>query len=115
MPHEEALWPRVVEQRARFVILDLTGAKMTEPGVAARLLQLAQGAKLLGARVIVTGVRPDAAPGARDREDGYEKPPRAWNAGGRDHLHAETTGRGLRGHDPTLERAVVHALVRSSA
>ena len=58
---EEALWPRVVEQRARFVILDLTGAKMTEPGVAARLLQLAQGAKLLGARVIVTGMRPDAA------------------------------------------------------
>ncbi|MFS8068750.1 MAG: PAS domain-containing protein [Byssovorax sp.] len=58
---EEALWPRVVEQRARFVILDLTGAKMTEPGVPARLLQLAQGAKLLGARVVVTGVRPDAA------------------------------------------------------
>lgn len=58
---EETLWPGVVEKRARFVVLDLTGARMTEAGVAARLLRIAQGAKLLGARVIVTGVRPEAA------------------------------------------------------
>lgn len=58
---EEALWPGVAAQRARYVILDLTGARMIEPGAASRLLQIAEGTKLLGARVIVTGVRPDAA------------------------------------------------------
>jgi rsbT co-antagonist protein RsbR len=58
---EEALWPSVVAQRARFVVLDLTGARMTTPGLAARLLRIAQGAKLLGARVVITGVRADAA------------------------------------------------------
>jgi len=54
----EKLLARVVEQQAEAVILDLTGA--TTAG-AADLLALVRALKLLGARPIVTGVRPALA------------------------------------------------------
>jgi anti-anti-sigma regulatory factor len=55
------LLPAAAAQRARFIILDLTGcAVIDEPG-ARSLLQLVQAIELLGARVIVTGVPPTLA------------------------------------------------------
>lgn len=58
---EEVLWRGIAERRAQFVILDFTGARLAQPSAASRLFQIAQGARLLGARVLVTGLRPDAA------------------------------------------------------
>lgn len=54
----EALLHRVVETRARWVIVDLTGVAFVDESTAGSLVQLATAAKLIGARCIVTGIRP---------------------------------------------------------
>lgn len=46
----------IFEQRAQVVILDITGLRDVDAHVATALLQTAQAARLLGARVILSGV-----------------------------------------------------------
>ena len=47
--------------RARAVILDITGVPVVDTMVAASLLKLAQSVRLLGATLILTGIRPEIA------------------------------------------------------
>lgn len=57
----EALLEGVVAHRAEVAILDITGIHTVDADVARGLVQAAHAAGLLGAEVILTGVRPAAA------------------------------------------------------
>ena len=57
----EALLASVAEQRAELVILDITGVPLVDTQVANALLQAARAVQLLGARTVLTGIRPDVA------------------------------------------------------
>lgn len=57
----QSLLPAVVAQRARHVILDLTGTTQFDAASAASLLQLARALRLLGADPILVGLRPTLA------------------------------------------------------
>ena len=57
----EALLGGLTASRAHTAILDITGVRAVDTHVAGALLQAARAARLLGARVIVTGIRPDVA------------------------------------------------------
>lgn len=57
----EALLEGVTRLGARFVILDITGVARVDADVANSLLQAARGVGLLGAEVILTGIRPEVA------------------------------------------------------
>lgn len=47
--------------RARTAIIDITGVAVVDTQVADAMLRAAQAIKLLGARVILTGIRPEVA------------------------------------------------------
>jgi anti-anti-sigma regulatory factor/GAF domain-containing protein len=51
----------VAARRARFLILDITGVRLPDVSFAAGLRKTAKGVELLGARVIVTGIRAEVA------------------------------------------------------
>ncbi|HSN98142.1 MAG TPA: STAS domain-containing protein, partial [Candidatus Nanopelagicales bacterium] len=55
------LLEEIQAQRARYAIVDLTGVERLDEVTAERLLRLAQAVRLLGAEVILTGVRGEAA------------------------------------------------------
>ena len=57
----ESLTSQLHEKGARFAILDLTGAPNLDDDVAEGLLKVARSASLLGARAIISGVRPEMA------------------------------------------------------
>jgi rsbT co-antagonist protein RsbR len=57
----ETLLAGVAEQRAAAAILDVTGVQVVDTQVANALLRAAQAVKLLGAQVIITGIRPEVA------------------------------------------------------
>jgi rsbT co-antagonist protein RsbR len=57
----ERLLHRIVEARARYVIIDVTGVDVVDTMTADHLLKMVQGAELLGARCAVTGISPDVA------------------------------------------------------
>lgn len=57
----ETLLEGIVRHAAERVILDVTGVGVVDTAVANALLQATQAAKLLGAEVILTGLRPDVA------------------------------------------------------
>lgn len=57
----EALLTGVGEQGASTAILDITGVQVVDTQVANALLRAAQAVKLLGADVIITGIRPEVA------------------------------------------------------
>lgn len=57
----QALLEGLTAARAHTAILDITGVRSVDTHVAGALLQSARAARLLGARVIVTGIRPDVA------------------------------------------------------
>lgn len=57
----EALLGGVAEQRAHTAILDITGVQVVDTQVANALLRAAQAVKLLGAEVMITGIRPEVA------------------------------------------------------
>jgi PAS domain S-box-containing protein len=57
----EVLLDGIVGQRARTAILDITGVRDVDANVASGLVQAAQAARLLGAEVLLTGIRPAAA------------------------------------------------------
>lgn len=64
---QERVLTGVVVNRARAVILDITGATALDPGVVEGLVQIARGAALLGARVVICGVSPAAARAAAEQ------------------------------------------------
>jgi rsbT co-antagonist protein RsbR len=57
----ERLLEGITEQQAETVILDLTGVPQVDASVASGVLASAKAAELLGARVILTGIRPELA------------------------------------------------------
>ncbi|HEX5692112.1 MAG TPA: HAMP domain-containing protein [Roseiflexaceae bacterium] len=57
---EQAL--QTLEQtRARFLILDLTGVPIVDHQIANDVIELIQAARLLGAEVVIVGIRPEVA------------------------------------------------------
>ena len=57
----ETLLQGLVAHHARAVILDITGVPVVDSAVAQGLLRAAQAAQLLGAQVVLTGIRPEVA------------------------------------------------------
>jgi anti-anti-sigma factor len=57
----QVLLGAVERERARLVLLDITGVPLLDTGGAAVLMQGVQGAALLGARCVLVGVRPEIA------------------------------------------------------
>ncbi len=57
----ETLLAGVVQQRARFVILDLTGVRMVDSRAAHGLMQAARAAHMLGAESVLTGIDAELA------------------------------------------------------
>lgn len=57
----ETLLKGITERRASVAILDVTGIRVMDAEVADGLIRTAQAAQLLGARVVITGIRPDMA------------------------------------------------------
>ena len=58
---DERLLGAVREHRARVVVIDVTGVPVLESAVAARVLRTVASVRLLGARVIVTGMSAELA------------------------------------------------------
>ncbi len=56
-----ALLAAIQQQHARIVILDVTGVPIIDERIARVLLESAQAARLLGAQVVLTGLRPELA------------------------------------------------------
>jgi rsbT co-antagonist protein RsbR len=56
-----SLLEEVARQRAHTVIVDLTGVAMIDTVIASRLLNMAQGVRLLGAEVMLTGIKAEVA------------------------------------------------------
>lgn len=57
----ETLLSGITASRARFAILDITGVPVVDTQVANTLIQAARATGLLGARVVLTGIRPEVA------------------------------------------------------
>lgn len=57
----EALLTEVVARRVRFALLDITGVDQVDTDTAQHLLQIVGAVRLLGARVLVTGIQPRVA------------------------------------------------------
>ncbi len=57
----EALLDGVAQQQAELVILDITGVALVDTQVAQTIIQAAQAVRLLGARVMLTGIQPQMA------------------------------------------------------
>jgi rsbT co-antagonist protein RsbR len=57
----ETLLAGVAASRATTAILDITGVQVVDTQVANALLRAAQAVKLLGARMVLTGIRPEIA------------------------------------------------------
>ncbi|WP_434426974.1 PAS domain-containing protein [Nannocystis pusilla] len=74
---QQTLLESVQRARAAVVILDVTGVAVVDAPVADALVRAARSVGLLGARVVLTGIRPERRrePGrARDRPDGARHP-----------------------------------------
>lgn len=58
---QEVLLTGIAAQRVRAVILDVTGVRVIDAQVASALLRVSRSAQLLGAEVILTGIRAEIA------------------------------------------------------
>jgi anti-anti-sigma factor len=58
---QEALIEGVAARRARVAILDMTGVPSLDTQGTDEILRIARAARLLGSRVILTGIRPEVA------------------------------------------------------
>ncbi|MGQ9926680.1 MAG: PAS domain-containing protein [Chloroflexaceae bacterium] len=57
----ETLLQGVAEHRADIALLDITGVRVVDTQVANTLIQAARAVRLLGAQVVLTGIRPEVA------------------------------------------------------
>jgi rsbT co-antagonist protein RsbR len=57
----DSLLRGIAENRARFALLDITGVPIVDTQVANALIRAAQAVQLLGAQVVLTGIRPEVA------------------------------------------------------
>jgi len=57
----EALLDEVARKQCRFVIIDITGVELVDSSTADRLIKLVGAVELLGARCMLTGIRPTVA------------------------------------------------------
>lgn len=57
----EVLLDGIGQYRARVAIVDITGVKVVDTHVASAIVRAAQAVALLGARVVLTGIRPEIA------------------------------------------------------
>jgi anti-anti-sigma factor len=57
----ETLLTGVAEHQAQTVILDITGVSVVDTQVASAMIRAAKAVKLLGAKVMLTGIRPEVA------------------------------------------------------
>lgn len=57
----DTLLEGIVQHRATIAILDITGVMVVDTQVATALIRAAQAVKLMGAQVVLTGIRPDVA------------------------------------------------------
>ncbi len=57
----ERLLDAIVEQRAKGVVVDVTGVERLDAQMGHHLLRMAKSARLLGVRVVVSGISPDTA------------------------------------------------------
>ena len=57
----ETLLEGVAEHRADIALLDITGVQVVDTQVANTLIQAARAVRLLGAQVVLTGIRPEVA------------------------------------------------------
>ena len=57
----DTLLEEIAQQRAPYVILDITGAKGVDSATADHFIELLRAAELLGARCLLTGIRPAVA------------------------------------------------------
>lgn len=57
----ETLLSGVQSSKARYAIVDITGVPVVDTQVANALIQAAQAVRLLGTRMIITGIRPEVA------------------------------------------------------
>jgi rsbT co-antagonist protein RsbR len=57
----DTLLKGITERHARIAILDITGVPIVDTQVAGALIRAAQAAQLLGAQVVLTGIRPEVA------------------------------------------------------
>jgi rsbT co-antagonist protein RsbR len=57
----ETLLHGIADHRATVAILDITGVPLVDSQVADTLIRVAQAVKLLGAQVVLTGIRPEVA------------------------------------------------------
>lgn len=57
----ENLLSKVVERQARVAIIDVTGVPHIDTASASALLQVARAVRLLGAQVVLTGIRPEVS------------------------------------------------------
>ena len=60
-PLIDSLLEGVASSRAQTAILDITGVPVVDTQVANALVRAAQSVKLLGAQVVLSGIRPEVA------------------------------------------------------
>lgn len=57
----EVLLKGVAKSQATVIILDITGVPVVDTYVASALIRVSRGVKMLGAQVVLTGIRPEVA------------------------------------------------------
>ncbi len=57
----ENLLNAILETKATYVLLDITGVPIVDTGVAESLIKTVEAARLLGAQCVLTGIRPEVA------------------------------------------------------